>query len=258
MSVETLEMPLAMQSAEIGAIAAAVVAAQGELTNPPKSKTVHAGAKRYSFAPLPDIIDAVRPVLAKHKLAVLQLVRGGVLETRLMHASGEWIGAVYALPAIGDSQAMGSAITYARRYCLCAILGIAGDEDEDGQAAVEAEDAELAQRRKDAEARLAEKVAGGRTNIKPVTPAEPPAKVEDKKEDAKEDELPMGNVIAPALAALMKRDGITPEVLKAYYVDTKKHFPATVEPHMLPSDYLELLTKPENWKKAVAAMKGKK
>lgn len=253
MSVETLEILPAMQSAEIGAIAAAVVAAQGELANPPKSKTVHAGAKRYSFAPLPEIIDAVRPVLAKHKLAVLQLVRGGVLETRLMHASGEWIGAVYALPAIGDSQSMGSAITYARRYCLCAILGIAGDEDEDGQAAVEAEDAELVQRRKEAEARLQVKAAAGR-NIKPVTPADPPAKAEEKKKD----ELPMGDVIAPALAALMKRDGITAEVLKAYYVDTKKHLPATVDPHMLPSDYLELLTKPENWKKAVAAMKGKK
>ena len=126
------------QSAGIEKLSAALVAAQGEMTNPPKTKTVYAGQKKYSFAPLPEIIDAVRPVLKKHGLAVVQLVRERILETRLMHTSGQWIGAAYSLPGIADSQAMGSAISYARRYCLCAMLGIAGEDDEDGEAATAA------------------------------------------------------------------------------------------------------------------------
>ncbi|MEI6148113.1 MAG: ERF family protein [bacterium] len=101
----------AVQSLEIEKVAGALVAAQGEMTNPPKTKTVYAGQKKYSFAPLPEIIDAVRPVLTKHGLAVVQLVRERMLETRLIHSSGQWIGAAYALPNLADSQDMGSAIT---------------------------------------------------------------------------------------------------------------------------------------------------
>jgi hypothetical protein len=245
------------QSEDIANLAAAIVAAQGELANPPKSKTVHAGAKKYAFAPLPEIIEAVRPVLKKHGLAVLQLVRGHELETRLMHTSGEWIGATYALPTNADSQAMGSAITYARRYSLCGILGIAADDDEDAQAATDAEqqaeqDA-LEARRKEAEARLAEKKKAGRK----ITPVEPAAKTDPEPEKEKEDALDMGSPVAPALAKLMEVDGITAEQLKAYYVK-KGHFPATVDPHELPADYIAGLTKPENWKRATAAMKGAK
>ena len=63
--------------------------------------------------------------------------------------------------------------------------------------------------------------------------------------------------IAGPLAELMRRDGITAEALKAYYVG-KGHLPDTVEPAALPPDYVAGLIKPENWKKAVTAIKGGK
>jgi hypothetical protein len=321
----------AVQSPEIEKVAGALVAAQGEMTNPPKTKTVYAGQKKYSFAPLPEIIDAVRPVLMKHGLAVVQLVRERTLETRLIHTSGQWIGAAYALPSLADSQDMGSAITYARRYSLCAILGIAGEDDEDGQAATEAERAEQEAKRKDAEKRLDAMKAKGQMKSaydgKVLAPGESPLPAEratggkrqeespstelragGKREAASGDgqkpdvrgQTPEGKTAGPAaralpgekaktpspppfdkaqgrpsplkregagenalagitepLAGLMKKDGITPEELQAYYID-KGHFPNVVEPTALPSDYVGKLTAPENWKLAVAAIKGGK
>jgi hypothetical protein len=287
------------QSLEIEKVAAAVVAAQGEMTNPPKTKTVYAGQKKYSFAPLPEIIDAVRPVLTKHGLAVVQLVRERILETRLIHTSGQWIGAAYTLPSLADSQAMGSAISYARRYCLCAMLGIAGEDDEDGAAATEAELAEQETKRKEAAKRLdAMKGKGqvksaydgkvlapgeatlpgergesgnpesrslnpeGKTAAGPAARALPGEKAKRPSplpsplngEGAGEDAL--AGITEP-LASLMRKEGITPEALKAYYV-AKGHLPDTVEPTALPGDYIGGLMKPENWKKAVTAIKGGK
>jgi hypothetical protein len=58
-----------------------------------------------------------------------------VLVYELLHTSGEKISGEYPLPANGSPQALGSAITYARRYCLCAVTGVAADDDDDGQAA---------------------------------------------------------------------------------------------------------------------------
>ena len=307
------------QSAVIDKLAAALVAAQGEMTNPPKTKTVYAGQKKYSFAPLPEIIDAVRPVLTKHGLAVSQLVREMWLETRLIHTSGQWIGATYSLPRIADSQAMGSAITYGRRYSLCALLGIAGEDDEDGEAATAAELAEQEAKRKEAEKRLdalkgkgqvrsaydgkvlapgeatlsaqrtgsvetadrrpqtadrkvsgnppslqsglrrgdpveRDRTAGPACVAKAMQAREAPA-LPDGKLAAETAATTPGNGIAKPLADLMRRDGITAEALKKYYVG-KGHLPDSVEPSALPPDYVAGLTKPENWKKAVAAMKG--
>jgi len=126
----------------IDKIAAALAGAQGELTNPPKTKTANLGKYKYRYADLAEIIEHVRPVLAKHSLAVVQLTVAdarNVLVTRLMHESGQYLEATYPLPAQAAAQDMGSAITYARRYSLCAILGIAADEDDDGERAVKGE-----------------------------------------------------------------------------------------------------------------------
>jgi len=241
-----------MQSDQINEVAAAIVAAQAELTNPPKSKTVHAGPKKYSFAPLPDILDAVRPVLGKHKLAVLQLIRDRVLETRLVHESGQWLGSTYLLPEISDSQAMGSAITYGRRYSLCAILGIAGDDDDDAEIADKAalqaqEDAKEAARARMAERKGNRHSAYDGRKLEPGEEPTPPAKPES-------DDL---TLVDSRLADLMRKDGVTMAALKAYYVG-KGHMPASVEPADLPADYVTGLTRAENWKKAVTAMKGAK
>jgi hypothetical protein len=123
----------------IGNLAAALAAAQGELPAPKKTKTAKAGQYSYQYADLADVIDVSKAILAKHSLAVSQptamTANGLVLVTRLMHKSGESIESTYPLPSVGKPQEMGSALTYARRYCYCAILGIAADVDDDGAAA---------------------------------------------------------------------------------------------------------------------------
>lgn len=125
--------------------AAAFVAAQAELPEISKDKKATIPTKAgkefsYSYADLPVIIKAVRPILQKHKLAFAQSLEeeGDSLAcvTRIYHEAGhcEVFGPVL-LPSGDDARSVGSAATYARRYGLCAALGIAADEDDDGEAA---------------------------------------------------------------------------------------------------------------------------
>jgi hypothetical protein len=81
----------------------------------------------------------VIPSLAANGIAVVQTLDSTgdghhFLFTRLVHVSGQWIESLCPIPAAGDMQKMGSAITYARRYSLSAICGIAADEDDDANA----------------------------------------------------------------------------------------------------------------------------
>lgn len=106
----------------------------------PKTKTVDTGSYSYKYADLPAIIEAVTPHLEAAGLSIAQSVvsqdsRVGV-ETRIYHTSGhvETFGPVF-LPGGQDAKSAGSAITYARRYSLCAALGIATEDDDDGRAA---------------------------------------------------------------------------------------------------------------------------
>lgn len=121
-------------------ISAAFVAAQAELTNPPKKSKANTGTYSYTYADLPGIIEHVRPVLAKHGLAVSQdiAMEDGrlLIRTRLIHSSGECLEFGPLAGSVGgDWQKIGSGITYARRYALAAALGIAADEDGDAVAA---------------------------------------------------------------------------------------------------------------------------
>jgi hypothetical protein len=115
---------------------AAFVEAQGDLVNPKATKLVKAGAKQYRFAPLPEVIDTVRQVLREHGLGFAQdvVIHGDTAQigTRIYHRAGheERFGPL-SLSAGDGPQDAGSAITYARRYALCAALGIAADEDDD-------------------------------------------------------------------------------------------------------------------------------
>lgn len=87
------------------------------------------------YATLPEVLDAVLPTLTEAGLCFVQFPDGESLTTRLMHTSGEWLQASYALkPVQNTPQASGSALTYARRYALLAVLGL-GTEDDDGHAA---------------------------------------------------------------------------------------------------------------------------
>src|SRR6202521_3827048 len=134
-------------SESIGAIAAALAKAQGELTNPEKSLTAtirspspREGDRSYRYASLASGLDIVRKSLGQHEIATVQTTAidqdsGQIrLTTLLAHASGEWISSDWPVCAIGETatpQRMGAALTYARRYALFALVGIAGEDDLD-------------------------------------------------------------------------------------------------------------------------------
>jgi hypothetical protein len=124
-------------SEAINEIASALAKAQASMKNAALNKVnPHFKSK---YADLAGIRDTVIPDLAKNGIAVVQTIdtRDGnlVMLTRLIHAGGQWIESLCPIPAGSDMQKMGSAITYARRYSLSAICGIAADEDDDANAA---------------------------------------------------------------------------------------------------------------------------
>ena len=139
------------RSESIQHLAAALVAAQGELTNPPKDASANLGGNgpKYQFTNLATLCAHVRPVLAKHELEYVQPPISGErvagCETILMHSSGEYISEVYTMPVPGKvvkgnerepgPHEYGSVLTYCRRYSLQALLGIVGEDDDDGNIA---------------------------------------------------------------------------------------------------------------------------
>jgi hypothetical protein len=134
-------------SETIGTIAAALAKAQAELVNPEKSLvgTIRPDGSRgsersFRYAPLSSGLDIVRKTLSQHEIATVQTTSideaVGVirLSTVLAHASGEWIASDWPVCAISETAAphrMGAALTYARRYALFTLVGIAGEDDLD-------------------------------------------------------------------------------------------------------------------------------
>jgi len=122
-------------------LAAALAAAQAAMPPVVKDRVAKIGPGReYRYADLATILATVRPVLGAHGLALTQRtqIRGEaiVLLTELRHSSGEVLDSEYPVAAIGiKHQDMGGALTYARRYALCGLVGIAADEDDDGASA---------------------------------------------------------------------------------------------------------------------------
>jgi hypothetical protein len=119
-----------------GSLAASLVAAAKELTNPTKGRTASLGQYSYTYADLASVLEHVRPVLAKHDLVVTQdtCIEDGRLcvYTDLRHASGDSLRFGPLSGPMGTSwQNVGSAITYARRYALLSALGLAADDDDD-------------------------------------------------------------------------------------------------------------------------------
>ncbi len=151
-------------SETIGAIAAALAKAQAELTNPEKAlvATIHAASPRdqdqtFRYAALSSGLDIVRKALGGHEIATVQataidneagLIR---LTTTLAHSSGEWLSSEWPVCPIAETAAprrMGAALTYARRYALFTLVGIAGEDDLDApdlnlKAGAPAKDGEL-------------------------------------------------------------------------------------------------------------------
>lgn len=119
-------------SPTIGAIAKALKAFQAAA--PTITKDAKANYGRY--ASLGNVIDSTRADLAKHGLSFTQIPDGDGLCTMLMHESGEWIRGTANLKLDKQTpQGQGSAYTYARRYGLTAILGLATEDDDDGNVA---------------------------------------------------------------------------------------------------------------------------
>lgn len=129
-------------SDETSGLAKALAAFQAEAPTIAKANKANAGTYEYAYADLSDVTEKVLPLLGKHGLsfsAMPTVTEDGrfVLRYRLRHSSGEEIGGDYPLPS-GNPQQIGSAITYARRYTLCAITGVApGGDDDDGKRALD-------------------------------------------------------------------------------------------------------------------------
>lgn len=129
-----------MSADSLGQLAEALAKAQAEFPPVTRSKTVEVrtktgGSYTFSYAPLDAILGAVGPALTKHGLAVTQLLDHGDLVTMLLHESGAFLDGRTPLPPMADIQSFGSAITYLRRYAIQALLGIAAEEDDDGNRA---------------------------------------------------------------------------------------------------------------------------
>lgn len=125
------------KSESIAALAAALAKAQAEIENATKSSVnPHFKSK---YADLAEVLNTVRPVFAKHGIAVIQAPSfdAGIahVETMLTHSSGEWLSNTCSAPVSKqDAQGVGSAITYLRRYSLAAFAGIAQEDDDDNSA----------------------------------------------------------------------------------------------------------------------------
>jgi ERF superfamily len=134
-------------SNSIATLGAALARAQTEIINPAKSLTAtivspfpREGTRTFRYAPLSSGLDLVRKCLGKHEIATVQttaidrengLIR---LTTTLVHASGEWVSSDWPVCPVSETAAphrLGAALTYARRYALFTLVGIAGEDDLD-------------------------------------------------------------------------------------------------------------------------------
>jgi hypothetical protein len=134
-------------SESIACLAAALAKAQAELTNPEKSlvATIRPNSpgeaeRSFRYAPLSSGLDIVRKTLGQHEIATVQTTAidqtAGIvsLTTVLAHSSGEWIASDWPVCAVSETATphrMGAALTYARRYALFTLVGIAGEDDLD-------------------------------------------------------------------------------------------------------------------------------
>lgn len=130
------------KSEEIDKLAIALAKFQGSLEQPSlnsevKVTTKTGGSYKFKYADLSECKRAAKQPLADNELSVCQLIEDDYsIRTILLHSSGQWISSKVRMPSnTADAQSIGSAITYAKRYAFCAILGIVADDDEDANIA---------------------------------------------------------------------------------------------------------------------------
>src|SRR5712675_417605 len=143
----TRRPPMPRSSETVAALASALAKAQAALVNPEKSltATIRTGRpgeaeRSFRYAPLASGLDIVRKTLGQHEIATVQttaidpVTEMVNLTTMLAHSSGEWIASDWPVCAAAETanpQRMGAALTYARRYALFTLVGIAGEDDLD-------------------------------------------------------------------------------------------------------------------------------
>lgn len=119
-------------------LARALAAAQAEIEDPPRAKILKVpGRPERRYAGLDDLLRAVRPVLAKHGIAIVQMVeqRDGrpYMVSRLIHESGDTVESAWEMDWKGGPQDKGSLSTYYRRYALEALVGVCATDDDDAE-----------------------------------------------------------------------------------------------------------------------------
>ena len=183
------------KSGTISELAKALSSFQGKMTAVKKDATNPFYKSKY--ATLDTIWETIRKPLSENGLSVAQTMNltsdsKSVLETTLYHTSGEWIGGTQLVnPVKDDPQSLGSAISYARRYSISALLGIVADEDDDANVATKPD-------KPKAEAKSPEKPVS--------TVGETPQKSEPSISAAQ----------TKKIYASVKEKGITPDQAKAY------------------------------------------
>ena len=133
------------QSESIAQIAPAYIKAYAQIRNPEKNREVAVetarGGYQFSYATLDRILDDVREPLSENGLAIIGGMQDDdegvpVLQVRLLHESGEWFGCYCNIVVDRPGpQALGSALTYLKRYAVTSLLALSPTEDDDGNAA---------------------------------------------------------------------------------------------------------------------------
>ena len=178
-------------SEAIGSLAGALAKAQGKLTNPEKSLSATIASpfpreadRTFRYASLASGLDIVRKTLGQHEIATVQataidLEFGQIrLTTLLAHASGEWISSDWPVCPISETanpQRMGAALSYARRYALFALVGIAGEDDLDAPDLLNAASPKPANGRQNDR-----KPSNGFIHRQPVLSSKPSAELRDR------------------------------------------------------------------------------
>lgn len=265
--------PTPCQSDSIDLLAAALVAAAGELQNPPKTHKANIVSARtggkfsYVYADLADVTAAIRPVLSKNGLAILHQMRrepsvksGYVLIAKLLHKSGQWLDSVYPVPDGVTAQDLGSWLTYMRRYSACNLVFVAGETEDDDAAGpvAKVEEADPETKRVD-ELKVKAKgnpPAGQRVSAydkRELKPGEDPLPKDEKKEEEKP-AVPAAALegVDKRLIEVMQKDSVSPAELQAFCA---KHIGKTPMRDW-PADYIEQVV--AAWPTIKAKIKGGK
>ena len=207
--------PTMTTSESISNIAAALAKAQGAFKPINRNRTVEVNLKdgkgkyTFAYATLDSVIDATRDALSANGICNTAMIADGQIVVKLYHASGEWFAASVPVPPVsGGWQAFGSSITYARRYLLTPLLGVASEEDDDGNGAD------------------GNQVANGPDPLQPLWDAidKTPMKDMTPAEVRTWCEMVLGRAI-PQASALSAKD--LPALLSALAKDTSKQEPAS-------------------------------